>query len=116
LRADPAASFSQDIEEREWLARNFETLDQQQLGKSERCEIAELLIKSQAWDNFMALKFPTVKRYGGEGAESMLAFFWQLLRDSVQGEFPTQCHHEVIWMHHSVEHRFGKATFINFYD
>lgn len=92
MRADPAASFSQDIEEREWLARNFETLNQQQLGKSERCEIAELLIKSQAWDNFMALKFPTVKRYGGEGAESMLAFFWQLLRDSVQGEFPTQCH------------------------
>lgn len=35
----------------------------------------------------MALKFPTVKRYSGEGAESMLAFFWQLLRDGVQGEW-----------------------------
>lgn len=80
---------AQDIEEREWLARNFETLQQQQrdqLQSEERCEIAELLIKSQAWDNFMALKFPTVKRYSGEGAESMLAFFWQLLRDSVQGK------------------------------
>ncbi|KAH8407072.1 hypothetical protein KR222_005684 [Zaprionus bogoriensis] len=77
-------AYVEDIEEREWLARNFETLNQQQLQATERCEIAELLIKSQAWDNFMALKFPTVKRYSGEGAESMLAFFWQLLRDGVQ--------------------------------
>ncbi|KAM8705361.1 hypothetical protein ACLKA7_009773 [Drosophila subpalustris] len=79
-------AYVEDLEEREWLARNFETLNEQQLQSSERCEIAELLIKSQAWDNFMALKYPTVKRYSGEGAESMLAFFWQLLRDSVQGE------------------------------
>lgn len=90
-----ASSPAQDIEEREWLARNFETLQQQQqqrgqLQSEERREIAELLIKSQAWDNFMALKFPTVKRYSGEGAESMLAFFWQLLRDSVQGKWSWQ--------------------------
>ncbi|KAH8278344.1 hypothetical protein KR018_000038 [Drosophila ironensis] len=89
-------SYVENIEEREWLARNFETLDQHQLEKSERCEIAELLIKSQAWDNFMALKFPTVKRYGGEGAESMLAFFWQLLRDSVQANIE----HVVLAMPH----------------
>ncbi|KAH8308321.1 hypothetical protein KR059_010519 [Drosophila kikkawai] len=89
-------SYVEDIEEREWLARNFETLDQQQLQNAERCEIAELLIKSQAWDNFMALKFPTVKRYGGEGAESMLAFFWQLLRDSVQANIE----HVVLAMPH----------------
>ncbi|EDV52980.1 probable 2-oxoglutarate dehydrogenase E1 component DHKTD1 homolog, mitochondrial [Drosophila erecta] len=89
-------SYVEDIEEREWLARNFETLDQQQLANSERCEIAELLIKSQAWENFMALKFPTFKRYGGEGAESMLAFFWQLLRDSVQANIE----HVVLAMPH----------------
>ncbi|EDW82987.1 uncharacterized protein Dwil_GK22616 [Drosophila willistoni] len=78
-------SYVENLEEREWLAKNFESLNTEQLlPDQERCEIAELLIKSQAWDNFMALKFPTVKRYGGEGAESMLAFFWQLLRDSVQ--------------------------------
>lgn len=59
---------------------------QQYLSNDNRKQIAELLIKSQAWDNFMATKFPTVKRYGGEGAESLLAFFWQLLRNSVQGK------------------------------
>jgi len=46
------------------LAHNFETLNEHQLQSTERCEIAELLIKSQAWDNFMALKFPTFSRCG----------------------------------------------------
>ncbi|XP_030369346.1 probable 2-oxoglutarate dehydrogenase E1 component DHKTD1 homolog, mitochondrial [Scaptodrosophila lebanonensis] len=79
-------SYIENLEEREWLALHFEALGEHQLSAEARCEIAELLIKSQAWDNFMALKFPTVKRYGGEGAEAMMAFFWQLLRDSVQAD------------------------------
>lgn len=33
----------------------------------------------------MAVKFPTVKRYAGEGAESLFAFFWQLFQISVEG-------------------------------
>lgn len=77
------------MEEREWLTLHFEQLHsadyKRELSDDNRKQIAELLIKSQAWDNFMATKFPTVKRYGGEGAESLLAFFWQLLRNSVQG-------------------------------
>ncbi|EDW16268.1 probable 2-oxoglutarate dehydrogenase E1 component DHKTD1 homolog, mitochondrial [Drosophila mojavensis] len=89
-------AYVEDTEEREWLAKNFESLSERQLQSTERCEIAELLIKSQAWDNFMALKFPTVKRYSGEGAESMLAFFWQLLRDSVQANIE----HVVLAMPH----------------
>ena len=28
----------------------------------------------------MATKFATVKRYGGEGAESMMGFFYELLK------------------------------------
>lgn len=81
--------YFQDLEEREWLTLHFEQLHsadyKRELSDDNRKQIAELLIKSQAWDNFMATKFPTVKRYGGEGAESLLAFFWQLLRNSVQG-------------------------------
>jgi probable 2-oxoglutarate dehydrogenase E1 component DHKTD1 len=34
----------------------------------------------------LALKFPTVKRYGGEGAESMMAFFDQIIRDSAKDD------------------------------
>lgn len=45
------------------------------------------LISSQAFDNFLAKKFPTVKRYGGEGAESMMVFFDELFLQSSHCEF-----------------------------
>lgn len=41
----------------------------------------------QAFDNFLAKKFPTVKRYGAEGAESMLAFFDELFLQSSYCKF-----------------------------
>lgn len=44
-------------------------------------------ISYQAFDNFLAKKFPTVKRYGGEGAESMMAFFDELFLQSSHCEF-----------------------------
>lgn len=71
---------------RDWVTRNFERIRQESVSNAEKKEIAALLIKSQAWDNFLATKFPTVKRYGGEGAESMLAFFRQLFLSSVDAD------------------------------
>ena len=44
-------------------------------------------ISYQAFDNFLAKKFQTVKRYGGEGAESMMAFFDELFLQSSHCEF-----------------------------
>lgn len=71
--------------EREWLIENFEkrhaTAD---VSVVEKREILELMLKSQAWDQFLATKFPTVKRYGGEGAESMMAFFHQLMLSAAE--------------------------------
>uniref|UniRef100_A0A182M1G0 Transketolase-like pyrimidine-binding domain-containing protein n=1 Tax=Anopheles culicifacies TaxID=139723 RepID=A0A182M1G0_9DIPT len=72
--------FIESEEEREWLAGRYEQLFQHEPTVSERREIAELMLKSQAFDQFLAVKFPTVKRYGGEGAESMMAFYWELFR------------------------------------
>lgn len=40
----------------------------------------------QAFDNFLAAKFSTVKRYGGEGAESMMAFFYELFSQAPKSE------------------------------
>ncbi len=37
-------------------------------------------VSAQNFDRFLATKFTTVKRYGGEGAEAMMAFFHQLIR------------------------------------
>ncbi|KAL9899955.1 putative 2-oxoadipate dehydrogenase complex component E1 homolog isoform 2-T2 [Glossina fuscipes fuscipes] len=89
-------AYIENLEEREWLSKHFEQLKTRSVSNDVRKQIAELLIKSQAWDNFMAIKFPTVKRYGGEGAETLLAFFWQLLRDCVQVDLT----HIVVAMSH----------------
>lgn len=37
----------------------------------------------QEFDHFLATKFATVKRYGGEGAESMMGFFYELFHQTV---------------------------------
>lgn len=70
--------------EKEWLIENYERIMSETVPKETQIEIAELLLKSQAWDNFLATKFTTVKRYGAEGAESMMAFFRELFMLSVE--------------------------------
>jgi len=40
--------------------------------------------KTQEFDHFLATKFATVKRYGGEGAESMMGFFDELFHQSAR--------------------------------
>ncbi|XP_058443046.1 probable 2-oxoglutarate dehydrogenase E1 component DHKTD1 homolog, mitochondrial isoform X2 [Malaya genurostris] len=71
-------SFIENEQEREWLIENYERVFHSALTADDKREIAELLLKSQIFDNFLASKFPTVKRYGGEGAESIMAFYRQL--------------------------------------
>lgn len=68
-----------DEEKRTWFADRYESLISQGRPPIERRKkMAEILLKSQVFDNFLAAKFSTVKRYGGEGAESMMAFFYEL--------------------------------------
>jgi len=48
---------------------------------NETCKtIAKEMLKSQAFDNFLATKFVSLKRYGGEGAESIMAFFHEFFK------------------------------------
>lgn len=42
------------------------------------------LVRSQNFDNFLATKFASVKRYGGEGAEAMMGIFLQLVEAAGQ--------------------------------
>ncbi|XP_033106615.1 probable 2-oxoglutarate dehydrogenase E1 component DHKTD1, mitochondrial [Anneissia japonica] len=72
------------LKEREWFAQKFEESRTWQLSDDEKKKIASLLVKSQAFDNFVANKFTTVKRYSGEGAESMMAFFNELFSLAAQ--------------------------------
>ena len=60
--------------ERNWIFEKFEKLQLSHLETSVKLRILEVLSNGEQFDTFTAAKFPTVKRYGGEGAESMLVF------------------------------------------
>ncbi|KAM6960870.1 2-oxoadipate dehydrogenase complex component E1 [Aplochiton taeniatus] len=68
------------LDEREWLVNRFEELKKEAFSTEERRQFARLMLESQEFDHFLATKFATVKRYGGEGAESMMGFFHELFR------------------------------------
>uniref|UniRef100_A0A4W5P4I8 2-oxoadipate dehydrogenase complex component E1 n=1 Tax=Hucho hucho TaxID=62062 RepID=A0A4W5P4I8_9TELE len=68
------------LEEREWLADRFEQLKKEMFTAEERKKLAKLMLESQEFDHFLASKFSTVKRYGGEGAESMMGVFYEIFR------------------------------------
>ncbi|KAF2075278.1 hypothetical protein CYY_003407 [Polysphondylium violaceum] len=71
---DVTAQFDhvESVEEKEWLYENFEKIQHQTLDKEQRVSILKNLIKSEVFDHFMQKKFPTFKRYGLEGNESMM--------------------------------------------
>lgn len=65
----------QTEEEIEWFADKFENASSESIDDASKKRLAKDLLRSQAFDHFLANKFVSVKRYGGEGAESMMAFF-----------------------------------------
>lgn len=71
-------------EEREWFAEAFETRDSIELSPERQTALGKLMLKCQAFDHFLASKFTTVKRYGGEGCESMMAAFDEIFSQSAQ--------------------------------
>ncbi|XP_068595281.1 2-oxoadipate dehydrogenase complex component E1 [Brachionichthys hirsutus] len=72
------------LEEREWFADRFEELKKTRFTTEERRHLAKIMLESQEFDHFLATKFATVKRYGGEGAESMMGFFHELFYQSAR--------------------------------
>ena len=65
--------------EREWLVRRYEEQVRTDFTSERKKAMAETLVKCQTFDQFLAKKFGTVKRYGAEGAESMMPFFDEVL-------------------------------------
>lgn len=70
----------ESAEEREWFARQYEELASQEIESGIKTENAKAMILSQNFDHFVGTKFPTVKRYGGEGAESCVPFYREIFR------------------------------------
>ncbi|XP_026333492.1 probable 2-oxoglutarate dehydrogenase E1 component DHKTD1 homolog, mitochondrial [Hyposmocoma kahamanoa] len=65
--------------EREWFAQRVEGTPDP-IDMDRRREIAAELLRGQAWEKFLAVKLPAVKRFSGEGAESLLTIFSTLFR------------------------------------
>ncbi|CAG8608971.1 10192_t:CDS:10 [Paraglomus brasilianum] len=61
-----------DASERRWFAHMVESQTTKPLATEQKRRIFELLTRSEVFDQFMAKKFPQIKRYGLEGAESMM--------------------------------------------
>ncbi|KAJ1511518.1 putative 2-oxoglutarate dehydrogenase E1 component DHKTD1, mitochondrial [Coelomomyces lativittatus] len=61
-----------DLTETKWLADKIEMGTYSEVDTNEMLRAQYLLTKSECFDQFMTKKFPQVKRYGLEGAESML--------------------------------------------
>jgi len=87
LYCGPTAIEADHLEhegEQEWLHSRYEALQAEALTPEQRVSLAGHLLRCQAFDNFLATKFQSVKRYGGEGAEAMMGFFTELLNIAKQ--------------------------------
>lgn len=70
------------LEERLWFSNRFEELKNTSFNAEEKKRLARIMLESQEFDHFLGTKFATVKRYGGEGAESMMGFFYELFHQA----------------------------------
>ncbi|ESO02643.1 hypothetical protein HELRODRAFT_106795 [Helobdella robusta] len=86
----------QNLDERVWFAKRMEKFPIRTLTNDQKVHYAKLMLKSQAFDHFLANKFTTVKRYGGEGGESAMIFFDYLFQLSAQNDLDSM----VISMNH----------------
>ena len=78
-------THTQSTGEREWLQRRYEKLRHTELPPEKREGLGLALAKYQAFDRFLTIKFQSLKRYGAEGAESIVGFFEQVLQSAGEG-------------------------------
>ena len=62
-----------------------ESFEKKQFSAEEKKHIYALLARSEVFDHFMSKRFTQVKRYGLEGAESMMVALDTLFRSGSQG-------------------------------
>ncbi|KAJ1311752.1 hypothetical protein OPQ81_010222 [Rhizoctonia solani] len=73
--------------ERLWFSHLLEsrqTAGRYEPNEEQKRRIWGLLARSETWDQFLQLKFPNLKRYGLEGAESMLSAMDSLFHSASQ--------------------------------
>lgn len=84
-------SFIESEAEREWFIENYEKMLEEKafITNDDKRQLATQLLQFQEFDRFMNAKLPSIKRYGGEGSESTVAFFRTLLSSAAKDEVDT---------------------------
>ncbi|KAI8815139.1 Transketolase, pyrimidine binding domain-containing protein [Cladochytrium replicatum] len=82
--------FMLNISERRWFRFYLESFERCSFYADEKKRMFELLAKSEVFDQFMTKSFPQVKRYGLEGAESMMVTLDAIFKEANRrnNEFP----------------------------
>ena len=90
----PPAQFMHlsDKHQRRWIERNLELYSpsttategatDSYLSTEQRLEYHQLLLKSEGWEKWAAKRFPSVKRYGLGGCDSLLVALAVLIKAS----------------------------------
>jgi probable 2-oxoglutarate dehydrogenase E1 component DHKTD1 len=68
-------------EEKSWLFENYETIMNQPDNNLELVNAFKVLYPAQLFENFLSNKFPTFKRYSGEGANTLLVLLYSILSE-----------------------------------
>jgi len=83
------ADHLESAAERDWLYGMMERMHEVKASKVKQQRIASILARSEAWDQFMTKRFGQVKRYGLEGAETMLVALDTMAEVSQDGMYAT---------------------------
>ena len=67
-----------------WVTQKFEQIQNIEFNETDKSSIRDILLKCQSLDRFLGRKFSTVKRYSGEGSESLLVLMDKLITLSLQ--------------------------------
>ncbi|CAG2104913.1 unnamed protein product, partial [Medioppia subpectinata] len=74
-----------DANERLWIANKWEDIiANTTFTEQHKKRLASDLLKSELFDHFLTKKFSSVKRYGGEGSETMITFFEHIFEASCE--------------------------------
>jgi 2-oxoglutarate dehydrogenase E1 component len=74
-----------DKEQRQWLQERMEpTSNDPRLTRAERLEILQDLIAAEGIEHFLALRYPTAKRFSIEGGEALVPMLDFLIEDAGQ--------------------------------
>ena len=74
-----------DANERIWIANKWENIiSNTSFTSDDKKHLASDLLKSELFEQFLTKKFSSVKRYGGEGSETMITLFEHIFKTSVE--------------------------------